>query len=88
MERISIPMGHGHKANRERQMHRHSKHKQMQRFTRGKQLTQFYVLIISENKDDVGSDIAYVAVPLRARPDAISRQVPRALGRREDSHKD
>lgn len=58
------------------------------RFTRGKQLTQFYVLIISENKDDVGSDIAYVAVPLRARPDAISRQVPRALGRREDSHKD
>lgn len=64
-----------------------SKHTQ-ERFTGGKHLTQFYVLIISEDEDDVGSDVAYVAVPLQARPEAISRQVARALGHREDSHKD
>lgn len=51
-------------------------------------LTQFYVLIISEDEDDVGSHVAYVAVSLQARPEAVSRQVPRALGRRERSRKD
>lgn len=40
-------------------------------------LTQFYVLIISEDQDDVGSDVAEVAVPLQASPEAISRQVHR-----------
>ena len=90
MERIPIPMGHGHKANRERQMHKYTVNTHTQdRISGGKCLTQLYVLIISEDKDDVGSDIADVAVPLQARPEAIPRQVARALGHREeDSHQD
>ena len=69
----------GHKANRERQTH--SKHTQ-EGIHGGKCLTQFYVLIIGEDEDDVGSDVAEVAIPLQARPEAIPRQVARALGHR------
>lgn len=64
----------------------HSKHPE-ERFN-GRYLTQFYILIISEDEDDVGSHVAYVAVSLQARPEAISRQVARALSRRESPHKD
>lgn len=84
MERIPIPMGHGHKANKETNAQTHTQ----ERINAGKCLTQFYVLIISEDEDDVGSDIADVAVPLQSRPEAISRQVARALGHREDFHQD
>lgn len=53
-----------------------------------RQLTQFYILIISEDEDDVGSHVANVAVSLQPRPEAISRQVARALSRGESSCKD
>lgn len=53
----------------------------------GRCLTQFYVLVIGEDEDDVGPHVAYVAVSLQARPEAISGQVARALSRREGSHK-
>lgn len=66
-------------------MHKHTVNTQ-ERINGGKCLTQFYVLVISEDEDDVGSDVADVAVPLQARPEAISRQVARALGHRKDSH--
>lgn len=65
----------------------HSKHRQ-EKINGGNCLTQFYVLIVSEDEDDVGSDVADLAVSLQAGPEAIPRQVSRALGRREDSHQD
>lgn len=65
----------------------HSKHTQ-ERINGGKSLTQFYVLIVSEDEDDVGSDVADLAVSLQAGPEAIPRQVSGALGHREDSHQD
>lgn len=79
MDRMSIPLGDGHKASRRRDRctNRHGKH-----------LTQFYVLIISEEEDDVGSHVAHIAIPLLTRPEAISRQVSRALGHGEDSRQD
>lgn len=56
--------------------------------TEGQNFTQFNVLIVSEKQNDVGSDVARVAVPLETRPEAISRQVSGALGQREDPHQD
>lgn len=64
----------------------HSKKHTEERINGGKCLTQFYVLIVSEDQDDVGSDVADVAIPLQARPEAMSRQVARALGHRKHSH--
>lgn len=61
-------------------------HKQRSNGT--KCLTQLYILIISEDEDDVGSNVADVAVPLQARPRSISRQVAGALGHRKESPQD
>lgn len=51
-------------------------------------LTQFYILIISEDEDDVRSNVAGMPVPLHARLQAISGQVAWALGHRKNSTQD
>lgn len=81
MERIFNLLGDEHKASR---INRCTS--TQERAGGGQGFTQFHVLIVSEEQNDVGSDVAHVAVPLEARPGAISRQVSGALGRREDSH--
>lgn len=92
MERIPIPLGYGHKANRERQMHKHTVKRThidtLEGISGGQCLTQLYVLIVSEDEDDVGSHIADVAVPLKPRPEAVSGQVAGAFGHGQDSHQD
>ena len=65
-----------------------SQHTHRGRISGGKCLTQFDVLIISEDQDDVGSHVAEVAVPLQARPLAVSRQVARAMDHRKHFHHD
>lgn len=69
-------------------MHSHVVNKQKQRINGGNPLTQFYILIISENENDIGPDVADVPVPLQTRPEAMPRQVARALGLRKDYHQD
>lgn len=59
-----------------------------QRNNGAKCLTQLYILIISEDEDDVGSDVTDVAIPLQTRPQPISREVARTLGCRKDSPQD
>lgn len=63
-------------------------HKHTLRSDRGREFTQFDVLIISEEENDVGPDVAHVAVPLETGPGPIPRQVSRGLGPREHSHRD
>lgn len=83
MERMSNLLGDEDKASRINRC------TDMQRRSGGGQnFTQFHVLIVSEKQNDVGSDVAHVAVPLETRPGPISRQVSGALGQREESHED
>lgn len=84
MARISNLPGDGHKANRRINRCTNTQ----QRSGRGQNFTQFDVLVVSEKQNDIGSGVAHVAVPLEARPGAISRQVSRALGYWEDPHQD
>lgn len=84
MDRKSNLPGDGHKANRRTNRCTNTQ----QRSDRGQNFTKFDVLIVSEKQDDVGPDVAHVAVPLETRPGAMYRQVSRALGRREDSRQD
>lgn len=50
--------------------------------------TQLNVLVVSQDEDDVGPDVADVAVPLQAGPETISGQVAGAVRRREESRKE
>lgn len=59
-----------------------------QRNNGAKCLTQLYILIISEDENDVGSDVTDVTIPLQARPQPISREVAGALCYRKDSPQD
>lgn len=86
MARVPIPMGHRHYANGERARETGNTR---ERINGGERLTQFYVLVIGEDEDDVGPDVAEVAVLLQPRLLPIARQVAGAVGRGEkDSRRD
>lgn len=79
-ERVCNLLGREHKASRINRCTNRQR-----RSGGGQAFTQLHVLVISEKQNDVGSDVAHVAVPLETGPGPVSRQVSGALSQREES---